>query len=129
MASIEDGQVSHIEFTSDEAYAAHLIGRMEKKAADKAGCSRLEARPKLARDIGITPGTIENLLRKRIKAISTNVYRRIVAAADRELLAEIGRLQHERTILAAKAGDADRRDLQQVDAHLQAARSALGAEG
>ncbi len=129
MASIEDGQVSHVEFTSDEAYAAYLVGRMEKKAADSSGRSRQEVRPDVARKIGIAPGTIENLLRKRIKAITTNVYRSIVAAADRELRREIARLEHERTILAAKAGDAGRIDIGKVEKALEAAREALGEEG
>jgi hypothetical protein len=129
MASIEDGQVSHVEFTTDEDYAAYLIGRLEKGAAERSGRSRQEVRPELARNIGIAPGTIENLLRKRIKAITTNVYDAIVAAADRELRREIGRLEHERTILAAKGGRAARVDLGKVDAHLAAAREALGKEG
>lgn len=128
MASIGDGQVSHAEFATDEAYAAHLIGRLEKKAADRRGCSRQDARLELARDIGIAPGTIENLLRKRIKAIKANVYKRIIAAADRELRREIARLERERTFLAAKAGDAAAVDLGAVEAHLEAARSALGPE-
>lgn len=128
MASIEDGQVSHVEFTSDEAYAAHLIGRLEKKAADRRGCSRQDARLALARDIGIAPGTIENLLRKRIKAISTNVYRRILAAADRELCREAARLQHEREVIAAQAGRLAQIDLGEIDTHMQAIHSALGRE-
>lgn len=128
MASIEDGQVSHVEFTSDEAYAAYLVGRMEKKAADRSGRSRQDVRPDVARKIGISPGTIENLLRKRIKAITTNVYRSIVAAADRELRREIARLEHERKIIAEKAGDAGRIDIGKVEAALEAAREALGEE-
>jgi len=128
MASIEDGQVNHAEFTTDEAYAAHLIGRLEKKAADRTGRSRQEVRPELARSIGIAPGTIENLLRKRIKAITSNVYKRIIAAADRELRREIARLERERAYLAAKAGDTAEIDMGAVETHLEAARSALGRE-
>ena len=129
MASIEDGQVSHVEFTSDEDYAAFLVGRLEKKEADRTGLSQREVRPVIARRIGIAPGALENIRRGRIKAIKNNVYKWIIAAADRELRAEISRLERERTFLAAKAGDVAGVDIRKVDAHLEAARQALGGEG
>jgi len=128
MASTEDGQVNHAEFTTDEAHAAYLIGRLEQKAADKTGRSRQEVRPELARTIGIAPGTIENLLRKRIKAIKANVYQRILAAADAALCREMSRLEHERKIIAAQADRFAQVDMGAVEAHLEAARAALGRE-
>ena len=129
MASIEDGQVSHVEFASDEEFAAYWVKRLEKQEADRTGRTVTDVRPTIARRVGIAPGTLENLRRGRIKAIKKNVYEWLLAAADRQLRAEIALLEHERTIIAKKACSASRRDLRQVDAHMAAARAALSPEG
>lgn len=129
MASIEDGQVNQAEFATDEDFAAYWVKRLEKQEAARTGRTVTDVRPIIARRVGIAPGTLENLRRGRIKAIKKNVYEWLLAAADRQLRAEIALLEHERTVLATKTSRSDRRDLRQVDAHVAAARAALSQEG
>ena len=128
MASTEDGSLTHVEFASDEAFASYLVRRLEDKEAKRSGLNVTEVRPIVARRVGIAPGTLENLRRGRIKAIKKHVYEWLIAAADRELRAEIARLEHERAILAAQAGSRTAVDLGEVEAHLAAARAALGGK-
>ncbi|MBS7532099.1 hypothetical protein KHC28_00270 [Ancylobacter sonchi] len=118
----------HLKPLRDEEYAAALVIRLEKSEAERTGLPVSEVRPIVARRIGLAVGTLENIRRRRIKAIKSHVYRTLLAAADRWLCAEIAMLEHERTVIAAQARDGSTRDLAEVDAHIAAARAALGTE-
>ncbi|MDR6953816.1 hypothetical protein J2X65_003179 [Ancylobacter sp. 3268] len=118
----------HLKPLRDEDYAAALVIRLEKAEAARTGLSVSEVRPIVARHVGLAVGTLENIRRRRIKAIKAHVYRTLLAAADRWLCAEIAKLEHERAVIAAQAGHSSTRDLAEVDAHIAAARAALGAE-
>ncbi|MBB3771478.1 hypothetical protein FHS55_002077 [Angulomicrobium tetraedrale] len=126
MSSTGDGRMIRANAFSDEDLASHLVKRLEKKEAEGTGLNITAVRPLVARRVGLSPGTMENLRRGRIKAIKKHVYEWLLATVDRELASEIRKLETERAFLAAKAGRAPESEVRAVDASLQAARAALG---
>lgn len=60
------------------------------------------ARKIVARHLGVSPGTLENLRRGRIKDVRAGLLERLRTAVVRELETEIGRLNHE--LEMARAG-------------------------
>lgn len=57
----------------------------------------------IARILKISPGTVANLWRGRLKAIPVDIYMRLCEAVSNELKAEIGRLEHELALVEASA--------------------------
>ena len=68
---------------------------LEKREAVRRSVSREDARPFLASRLGLLPGTIENIVRKRVKEPRGRVIDAIRAAFIRELESEIRRCEHE----------------------------------
>lgn len=83
----------------DEAreWARHL----EDREASRCGPLSV-ARKSLARRIGVSAGTLENLRRGRIKGIKAYIFERIRAAYLAELTRQKGLLEHEIAVAQAK---------------------------
>lgn len=93
---------------------------IEDEEATRLGLPLPIVRKKLAREIGIAPGTLENIRRDRSKALSGRVMEAIRTFMVRRIEAEMGRLRHELEL--ASAGNSNL-----SDAAIDQARSALEA--
>lgn len=67
---------------------------LERREAQKRGVPRVQARPFLASKMGLLPGTLENIVRKRIKEPKQRIVDAVRNAFIRELEAEIQSLTH-----------------------------------
>lgn len=74
---------------------------LEQAEARRLGVSRRVARPSLARRLRIPAGTLENLLRERVKRVAADVWLALESAYADLLAREIVRLTHELDVLRA----------------------------
>lgn len=88
------------------------------------GVKRPEARRIVAREAGVTPGSLENLERGRLKH-ADRIAARLHALLASKIEQRIARLQHE-LFLARETGRVGRADLERAEAALETARKALG---
>lgn len=102
--------------------------RLEDNEASRSGAALKDARRTVARKTGIAPGTFENLRNGRINAIAVHVFDALRGAVERELISEIGRLEHELQILRQAGVDAREDQMGAVERHLASARQALKGE-
>jgi hypothetical protein len=79
---------------AEASEARNLANVLVNQEARRCG-DRPLARIHVARSLGVSPGTIENLQRNRLKRISGWLRDALRARVIRELEAEIVRLQHE----------------------------------
>jgi hypothetical protein len=101
-----------------------LARRLEKRVASRVG-SLADARPIVARDIGVSPGTLETLRRGRLKRIEGWLRDKVASLLMREIEAEIRRLNHE-LALYQQIGRAPRPgDLAEIETDLAALKAAL----
>ena len=89
---------------------------------------RDRARCNVARAIGTSPGTIENLQRNRLKRISGWLRDALRARVIRELEAEIARLQHELAVHKQTGVDPRGDEATAVRADLSAILTVLGRD-
>lgn len=89
--------------------------------------SREKAREWVAQTVGVAPGTIENLDRKRLKRSPGGWLRdALKARVLRGLEGELLRLRHERNILTQTGTDPRSIEVAAVDADIAAVLQALG---
>lgn len=100
-----------------------LVNQQAKRSGD-----RIAARKQVARDIGVSPGTIENLQRNRLKTIAGWLRDALRARVIRELEAEIVRLQHEIAVLRQSGVDPRSDEMAAARADLSAVLEALGRD-
>lgn len=74
--------------------AAHFVGLLQDRELMR-GHTKPQARRNVARQIGCTPGTLENIERRRTKNVGFLIVERARNLVIRELEREIARLQHE----------------------------------
>lgn len=72
-----------------------LAEGLEQREQLRNGGSREEARARLARRIGIMPGTLYNLARDRLKGINADVRDRLMAHVIEDLQSQIARHTHD----------------------------------
>jgi hypothetical protein len=106
-----------------ERLARGLVRREQARA----GTSAVTARARVAHRIGILPGTLETLFRKRLKRLDEWVKERIASAAIRELEREIESLSHELEIARLCRPDDHLHQVFEIEDLLQKAREALAA--
>ena len=99
--------------------------KLEDGEARRSSCTIDEARPVVARRLGVSPGALEGLRKGRVKVIAAHVYDSLRAAVIRELHAEIRGLEHELSILRATGCRPDHPEIQEVVALIETARTAL----
>lgn len=97
---MDEDDMSHVAF--DER-AQHWARILEHSEASRRGVPISDARPVVARRLGIAPGALERLRRGRVKGVRTWLYQRIRALVIEELHAEIRRQEHE-LFLALQCG-------------------------
>jgi len=106
-----------------ETNARQWLDFVETRDAARLGVDRGHARARLASRIGQSPGTLENLWRKRLKRPCTTLVEGLRLEFCRAVQREIGRLQHELDMArAAGLGDAD---MGEIETHLAALREIL----
>lgn len=103
--------------------------RLIELEADRSGVRSAEALPVVARREGVAPGTIENILRGRVKAVAGWVRDRLRAAVIRELQAEIQRLEHELAVARLSAAHPTEDEVAAVEAALAQAKRLLSRGG
>jgi len=99
---------------------------LEDREAAKQRVPVKHARVSVARRTGVASGTLENLRNGRVKAVAVHVYERLRHAIERELVAEMRALEHELEMLRRQGADPRTSEMDEVVAHLAAARKALG---
>ena len=99
---------------ASDALARQWARQLEDREAARNGLSRVAARAKVARQIGVTPGTLENLSRNRLKGVREWLYARLLAAVTKQAELELAALQHEHQTLLALGQGRDDRTAQEV---------------
>jgi hypothetical protein len=89
------------------------------------GSTRAVARAGMARELGIGPGTLENLIRDRVKTVSADNAANIIALWVKTIEAKIAQLEHQRRLAHEVGMDLDASHVGRLDAHLDAARALL----
>lgn len=112
---------------SDVATYRRAVTWLEADAAKRLGVPLKQARPIVAREIGVPPGTLENVRNGRSKGLRGWIERKIDEALARAIRREIARLENELTIAMARAGGSDRRAVQAALASRDALVAKLSA--
>ena len=68
---------------------------LEDYEARYAGLTVVAARKRVARQIGVSVGTLENLRNRSPKAVAAHIYARLKAGVIRKLEKELTRVEHE----------------------------------
>ena len=103
--------------------AAAIAERLVGEEMLSRGVKRPEARQIVAREAGITPGSLENLSRGRLKYVE-RVSHRLHALLVRKIEQRINVLQHELHV-AREVGRIDSFDLERAETALQEAKVAI----
>lgn len=127
MVTQQVGRIDHSVTTaaSDVRQASEMIIRIENRMADRLGWKVEDVRPKVARALRTSIGTVANLRRCRRKSVPSYLKEAIVRVLITELQSEITELAHQLEI--HRRIGADRRDdaFQQAEAALATARTFL----
>lgn len=91
------------------------------------GHDRLSARKRMARTLGIGPGTIENLFRDRVKTISADLAAKIRRRWIDTIEAEIARLENEREMARKINLELAQDEIAKVESLLAQARVLVGS--
>lgn len=95
------------------------------REAKKQGSTKGEALQAIARSTRISPGTLANIARARLKSINADVRDKIIAALIADLSQEIQRLEHERQTYLALGIPPNCRDMDEAETALEAAKLAI----
>lgn len=91
--------------------------------------SRFIARLKMTKELKIGLGTLENILRDRVKTISAELAEGIRVLWIKTIEAEIARLEHELQMARQIGTRLDSAQVGQIEAHLCAAKELLNGKG
>lgn len=101
-----------------------IARKLEEFERDRAG-SKPAARRNLAGKLKIGIGTLENIIRDRVKSVDERVRDRLQALLVEEYKAEITRLTHELEIARQSGVHLDSDQVGEIEAHLHEARALL----
>jgi hypothetical protein len=104
--------------------AVALAQSLERRERDR-GIGVPAARAELARKLKIGIGTVDNLVRGRIKRVDETIRDRLRALFMREIEAEIQRLTHELETLKRGGHHLASQQIGEVEAHLASAKAIL----
>lgn len=110
-----------------EKLSMSVAGIAERLVGEEMLASRVkreEARKTIAREAGITPGSLESLSRGRLKFLD-RIADRLNALLIRKIEGRIASLQHELEVARA-IGDTSKVDFEAAEMALKEARKALG---
>lgn len=109
---------------SMSAYA--IAQSLERREAARAG-SVERARERIAERARIGVGTLENIIRMRVKRIDAAVRDRLQALLIRDLETEIARLTHELEVARQSGAHLTSASISEVETHLARARDLLAS--
>lgn len=114
----------------DVADARDYARKLEKREAEKLGLPREQARASVARKLRMSPGTLENVSRGRLKDPFRlrGIVDRLRQAVAVELNEEITRLTHERDKLLAIGAPPGSPEIIEATHRLREAKAYLGIE-
>jgi len=112
---------------SVEAIARGWVVQLENTHAKKIGQPLPIARKHLARKVGVSPGTLENIRRGRLKELRRGAEQKLRAFMVAHLQAEIQRHQHELEIILRGCEDTRGNEIIEAQTYLQKARLSLNA--
>lgn len=122
----ETGSIVHMSTAvADIERAGQDARRLIEMEALRTGATIEIARKRVAAREGIAPSTVDNILRRRVKAVAGWVRDRLRAALIRELQAELMRLEHELSIARLAAESTSDRDVAAAEAALAQAKRLL----
>ena len=124
MAS-EEKDKSSMSALAIEEKARDWVMELQKREKERTGANKPCVRRAVAEDIGVVPGTLENIERRRRKGISTTVFERVRAAFLRESENEIRRLENERHVALQIGLDARCDEVSEIEADLAALRNVM----
>ena len=101
------------------------VARLERAEKARSGTDLDEARGEVATRLGVLPGTLENLRRRRTKGVRGWVYQRLRAAMIVQLQHEIAAQSHGLEMLVQGGARPDSREVQEVQTSLAALHRAL----
>lgn len=113
---------------SDIATASNYARRLVEAEADQAALGMRDAVARVASRLKVSFGTVWGLLYAPPKSIGTTAFRALQGGVRRHLELEIGRLTHELYLLNQSSVRLDQDQIDEVEAHLNAARRALGRQ-
>lgn len=122
MASNERDKMSALAI---EEKARSWVMQLQEREKKRSGANKPEVRRAVAEEIGVVPGTLENIERRRRKGISTTVFERIRSAFLLEAANEIRRLENERQIALQIGLDARCDEVAEIEADLAALREVV----
>lgn len=125
MASTSDGEVIQVNATVDLDQAHKWARTLEDAESRRLGLPVARARGSVARKLGISPGTLENIRRFRAKTIPNWLMARIRAEFVSVLQTEIRTLEHEIHLARQTGMDPRENDLAKAEAQLVAAKEIL----
>lgn len=102
-----------------------LAEACEKREQLRSGGSREDARQRLARRIGVLPGTLYTLARDRLKRLDANLRDRLTAYAISDLQSEMERLAHDLAMARQMGAHQDSPMVADIEKHLAAARALI----
>jgi hypothetical protein len=107
--------------------AMSVAQSLERRERARVG-SIHHARRSLSAKLRIGVGTLENIIRGRVKRIDAEIKRRLDELLIRELEAEIGRLTHELEMARQGGAHPACEHVGAIETHLAAARALLNGE-
>lgn len=114
--------------TDFDALAREWARDIEDREARRSGSPLHLARVAVARRLGVSPGTLENLRSGRLKQVAAHVFARLRAGLMSEITAEIHALEHKMQIALAAGVDPRSAQMAEVVAALATARAILEGE-
>ena len=119
--------------SSEDKPSADILARrwarqLEDAEIARYGVPRNIARARVARLIGASPGTLENLSRNRLKGVREWLYAKLLDAVTAQARRELTVLQHEYETLLALGQGRDDRAAQEVAQSIARLRAVLMEE-
>lgn len=105
--------------------ARDWVVQLQDREQKRSGRKKPEVRRAVAEDIGVVPGTLENIERRRRKGISTTVFERIRSAFLREAANELQWWERERQIALQIGLDARCDEVREVEANIKALQEVM----
>jgi hypothetical protein len=106
--------------------ARTLARSLERRERLRVGTAA-RARSSIAGKLGIGSGTLENIVKGRVKRLDSWIRDKLQALLIRELEAEITRLTHELETARRSGARLDSEQMGEVETHLAAAKAILNA--
>lgn len=113
--------------TCVDTFARDWTSRLQRREIARSEVTKPVARRMVARSIGVSPGTLENIERGRTKGVRGWIVERIKAAVIRELEAEIRGAQHDLEIVRRCGVDPRSTAFSAVEAAVEDAKQQLNS--